>query len=154
MSTHILGISCFYHDAAACLLRDGEVVAAASEERFSRKKHDADFPQNAVKYCLEEAGIGLENLDYVGFYDKPFIKFERILMTYLGVAPRGIKSWVMAIPLWLKEKIFIRKTIGKMLQGYEGDILFSEHHESHAASSFYCSPFDEAAILTLDGVIF
>ncbi len=152
MSTHILGISCFYHDAAACLLRDGEVVAAASEERFTRKKHDAGFPQNAIRYCLEEAGIGIENLNYVGFYDKPFVKFERILTTYLGVAPKGIKSWVMAVPLWMKEKIFMRKTIQGMLPGYEGDILFAEHHESHAASSFYCSPFDEAAILTLDGV--
>ncbi|MFQ5692755.1 MAG: carbamoyltransferase [Nitrospinota bacterium] len=151
MPTHILGISCFYHDAAACLLRDGEIVAAASEERFTRKKHDADFPRNAIQYCLEEGGIGVDDLDYVGFYDKPFTKFERILTTYLGVAPRGIKSWVMAIPLWMKEKIFLRKTIQKRL-GYEGDILFSEHHESHAASSFYCSPFDEAAILTLDGV--
>ena len=150
-ATHILGISCFYHDAAACVLRDGEVVAAASEERFTRKKHDADFPQNAVRYCLEEAGIEVGDLAFVGFYDKPFTKFERILTTYLGVAPRGIKSWVLAIPLWLKEKIFLRKTIEKKL-GYDGEILFSEHHESHAASSFYCSPFDEAAILTLDGV--
>ena len=152
MATHILGISCFYHDAAACLLRDGEVVAAASEERFTRKKHDADFPMNAVRYCLEAGGIEMGDLDHVGFYDKPFIKFERILETYLAVAPRGIQSWVMAIPLWLKEKIFMRKTIEKKLDGYEGDILFSEHHESHAASAFYCSPFEEAAILTLDGV--
>jgi carbamoyltransferase len=147
-----LGISCFYHDAAACLLRDGEVVAAASEERFTRKKHDADFPMNAVRYCLEAGGIETADLDHVGFYDKPFIKFERIIETYLAVAPRGIQSWVMAIPLWLKEKIFMRKTIEKKLDGYEGDILFSEHHESHAASAFYCSPFEEAAILTLDGV--
>ena len=152
MATHILGISCFYHDAAACLLRDGEVVAAASEERFTRKKHDADFPMNAVRYCLEAGGIETADLDHVGFYDKPFIKFERIIETYLAVAPRGIQSWVMAIPLWLKEKIFMRKTIEKKLDGYEGDILFSEHHESHAASAFYCSPFEEAAILTLDGV--
>ncbi len=152
MATHILGISCFYHDAAACLLRDGEVVAAASEERFTRKKQDADFPLNAVRYCLEAGGIETADLDHVGFYDKPFIKFERIIETYLAVAPRGIQSWVMAIPLWLKEKIFMRKTIQKKLDGYEGDILFSEHHESHAASAFYCSPFEEAAILTLDGV--
>ena len=152
MATHILGISCFYHDAAACLLRDGEVVAAASEERFTRKKHDADFPLNAVRYCLEAGGIETADLDHVGFYDKPFTKFERIIETYLAVAPRGIQSWVMAIPLWLKEKIFMRKTIQKKLDGYEGDILFSEHHESHAASAFYCSPFEEAAILTLDGV--
>ena len=152
MATHILGISCFYHDAAACLLRDGEVVAAASEERFTRKKHDADFPMNAVRYCLEAGGIETADLDHVGFYDKPFTKFERILETYLAVAPRGIKSWVMAIPLWLKDKIFMRKTIQKKLDGYEGDILFSEHHESHAASAFYCSPFEEAALLTLDGV--
>ena len=152
MATHILGISCFYHDAAACLLRDGEVVAAASEERFTRKKHDADFPMNAVRYCLEAGGIEMADLDHVGFYDKPFTKFERIIETYLAVAPRGIQSWVMAIPLWLKEKIFMRKTIEKKLDGYEGAILFSEHHESHAASAFYCSPFEEAAILTLDGV--
>ena len=128
------------------------MVAAASEERFTRKKHDADFPMNAVRYCLEAGGIEMADLDHVGFYDKPFTKFERILETYLAVAPRGIQSWVMAIPLWLKEKIFMRKTIEKKLDGYEGDILFSEHHESHAASAFYCSPFEEAAILTLDGV--
>ncbi len=127
------------------------MVAAASEERFTRKKHDADFPMNAVRYCLEAGGIEMADLDHVGFYDKPFTKFERILETYLAVAPRGIQSWVMAIPLWLKEKIFMRKTIEKKLDGYEGDILFSEHHESHAASAFYCSPFEEAAILTLDG---
>ncbi len=152
MATHILGISCFYHDAAACLVRNGEIIAAASEERFTRKKHDADFPLNAARYCLEEGKIGMADLDYVGFYDKPFTKFERILETYLAVAPRGIKSWVMAVPLWLKEKIFMRKTIHEMLPDYGGDVLFSEHHESHAASAFYCSPFDEAAILTLDGV--
>ncbi len=152
MATQILGVSCFYHDAAACLVRDGEIIAAASEERFTRKKQDSDFPLNAVRYCLEEGGIEMSELDYVGFYDKPFIKFERILETYLAVAPRGIKSWVLAIPLWLKEKIFMRKTIHKLLPEYEGEVFFSEHHESHAASAYYCSPFNEAAILTLDGV--
>jgi carbamoyltransferase len=149
--TYVLGISAFYHDSAAALLRDGEIVAAASEERFTRKKGDPDFPARAVEYCLREAGIEVPDLTWVGFYDKPLLKFERILETYVGVAPRGFRSFLKAGPLWMKEKLFMAKEIARSLE-YEGDILFSEHHESHAASAFFPSPFQEAAILTLDGV--
>jgi carbamoyltransferase len=148
---YILGISAFYHDSAACLLRDGEIVAAASEERFTRKKGDPDFPRRAVDYCLESAGIGVSDLAYVGFYDKPLLKFERILETYLGVAPRGFKSFLLAGPLWIKDKLYIDKHLKQQL-GYRGDILYSEHHEAHAASAFFPSPFEQAAILTMDGV--
>ena len=148
---NILGISAFYHDSAACLVKDGEIIAAAQEERFTRKKHDFNFPTNAVEYCLKEAGISAEELDYVGFYDKPFIKFERILYSYLAYAPIGIKSFFKSIPLWIKQKLFIRDIIKKEL-GYRGKVLFPEHHESHAASAFYPSPFSEAAILTVDAV--
>ena len=148
---NILGISAFYHDSAACLVMDGEIIAAAQEERFTRKKHDFNFPTNAVEYCLKEAGISTEELDYVGFYDKPFIKFERILYSYLAYAPIGIKSFFKSIPLWIKQKLFIRDIIKKEL-GYRGKVLFPEHHESHAASAFYPSPFSEAAILTVDAV--
>ena len=149
---HILGISAFYHDSAACLVRDGEIVAAASEERFTRKKGDSSFPENAVSYCLAEAGIQREQLDYVGFYDKPLLKFERILETYLSVAPRGFRSFLMAGPLWIKEKLFQDHDLRQSLGDYEGPLLYSEHHESHAASAFFPSPFHEAAILTMDGV--
>ncbi len=149
--THILGISAYYHDSAACLLRDGAIVAAAQEERFTRKKGDADFPANAVAYCLAEAGIGPGDLTYVGFYDKPLLKFERILETYLGVVPRGIRSFLMAGPLWIKEKLYMDRLLKQAL-GYDGQILYAEHHESHAASAFLPSPFEEAAILTMDGV--
>ena len=149
---HTLGISAFYHDSAACLLRDGEILAAASEERFTRKKGDPDFPNHAVEFCLRQAGITLDDLDHVGFYDKPLIKFERILETYLGVAPRGFKSFLMAGPLWIKEKLYQDRTIRDALGGFDGDLLYAEHHESHAASAFFPSPFEEAAILTLDGV--
>ena len=148
---NILGISCFYHDSAAALVQDGDIVAAAQEERFTRKKHDPDFPKHAVRYCLHEGGISGRDLDLVVFYEKTFIKFERILETYLTFAPRGFPSFIMAMPLWLKQKLWMRETIAKQL-GYEGKILFSEHHESHAAAAFYPSPFEEAAILTLDGV--
>jgi carbamoyltransferase len=148
---NILGISAFYHDSAACLVRDGEIIAAAQEERFTRKRHDADFPKCAVRYCLEEAGIRVSDLDYVGFYDKPFIKFERILETYLSIAPSGMKQFLSAIPIWLKDKLWTRENIRKHLD-YSGPVLFSEHHESHAASAFYPSPFQEAAVLTMDGV--
>jgi len=148
---NILGISAFYHDSAACLVRDGEIVAAAQEERFTRKKHDAAFPKKAVEYCLQEADIRTEDLDYVGFYDKPFAKFERILETYLSIAPKGLGQFLSAMPIWLKEKIWTRSNIRKKLE-YYGPVLFSEHHESHAASAFYPSPFKEAAILTMDGV--
>jgi carbamoyltransferase len=148
----ILGISCFYHDSAAALVRDGEIIAAAQEERFTRKKHDADFPKHAIAYCLREGNVSIGDVDYVAFYDKPFIKFERIIETYLAYAPRGLKSFLMAVPLWLKEKLWMSELIKKELDGYKGQIIFPEHHESHAASAFYPSPFEEAAILTIDGV--
>ena len=152
MSITILGISAFYHDSAACLVKDGEIVAAAQEERFTRKKHDSDFPKHAVDYCLRQGTISGHELDYVGFYDKPFLKFERILENYLGVAPRGWRSFMTAMPIWVKEKLFTREIIRRELGGYEGPVLFSEHHESHAASAFYPSPFHTAAVLTIDGV--
>jgi len=148
---HILGISAYYHDSAACLIRDGEIFAAAQEERFTRKKHDHRFPANAIAYCLKEGGLRSEDLDYVAFYDKPLIKFERLLETYLAYAPKGFPSFLMAMPLWLRGKLFMRDTIKKEM-GYEGQILFPEHHESHAASAFFPGPFQEAAILTMDGV--
>ena len=148
---YILGISAFYHDSAAAIIKDGEIVAAAQEERFTRIKHDQNFPSNAIKYCLKEAGITVQQINYVAFYDKPFIKFERILETYLAYAPRGIKSFIKAIPLWIKKKIWMKELIKKELN-YEGEILFPEHHESHAASAFYPSPFNRAAYLTMDGV--
>ena len=148
---YILGISCFYHDSAACLISDGYIVAAAQEERFTRKKHDPRFPQNAVNYCLEEAGITANDLSYVVFYDKPFLTFERLLLSYLTVAPKGLRSWLQSMPLWLGQKLYIPEVI-KRETGYEGDILFTEHHEAHAASAFYPSPFNEAAILTIDAV--
>ncbi len=148
---NILGISCFYHDSAAALLVDGKLVAAAHEERFTRKRHDPDLPKQAVAYCLETAGIGINDLDYIAFYDKPFIKLERILMTYLATFPRSLPSFTKSIPIWLKEKLWIPSLIHKHL-GYEGEVLFAEHHQSHAASAFLASPFDEAAILTCDGV--
>jgi len=152
MSVTILGISAFYHDSAACLVRDGEIIAAAQEERFTRKKHDAGFPKHAIDYCLRQGNIGTEEVDYVGFYDKPLLKFERILENYLGVAPRGWRSFITAMPVWVKEKLFTRELIRRQLGEYKGPVLFSEHHESHAASAFYPSPFDEAAVLTMDGV--
>ncbi len=150
--SHILGISAFYHDSAACLVRDGEIIAACSEERLTRKKGDPDFPARAVEFCLAEGGITARELAHVGFYDKPIIKFERIIETYLGVAPRGFRQFLMAGPLWMKEKLFMDRQIRRALPEYEGDILYAEHHESHAASAFYPSPFEEAAILTMDGV--
>ncbi len=148
----ILGISAYYHDSAACLVRDGEIVAAAQEERFTRRKHDAGFPVHAVAYCLAEGGVEPAQLDYVGFYDKPLLKFERLLENYCGVAPRGLRSFLAAMPVWLKEKLFTRDRIRRALGGYAGPVLFAEHHESHAASAFYPSPFAEAAVLTMDGV--
>jgi carbamoyltransferase len=148
---NILGISAFYHDSAACLVRDGDIVAAAQEERFTRKKHDFSFPLNAIDYCLEAGKIKSESLDFIAFYDKPFVKFERILETYLAFAPHGIQSFVMAIPLWIKQKLWMKEFIKKQL-GYEGGIIFPEHHESHAASAFFASPFAQAAFLTIDGV--
>ena len=147
----ILGISAFYHDSAAALVVDGDIFAAAQEERFTRKKHDHNFPINALQYCLSEAGIKSSEIDYVSFYDKPFLKFERILETYLSSAPVGIRSFIKAMPLWLKKKLWIKELIRTDLE-YKGPILFPKHHESHAASAFYPSPFKEAAFLTIDGV--
>ena len=150
-STYILGISAFYHDAAAVLVRDGEIVAAVQEERFTRKKHDSSFPQKAIDYCLSESGITIADLDYISFYDKPFVKFERLLVTYLNYGPRGIKSFIKSMPSLIKKKVFIRQYIRKRLD-CNAKILFSEHHVAHAASAFYPSPFKEAAVLTIDGV--
>ena len=150
--TAILGISAFYHDSAAALVVDGDIVAAAQEERFTRRKHDHAFPVQAIRYCLDEAGIAPEALDYVGFYDKPFLKLERLLETYLSYAPRGFRSFLRFVPLWAKQKLHLPREIARGLPGYRRQIVFTEHHESHAASAFFPSPFDEAAILTLDGV--
>ena len=151
--TAILGISAFYHDSAAALIVDGRIVAAAQEERFSRVKHDSGFPQEAIRYCLGEAGLDPSELDFVGFYDKPLLKFERLLETYLAFAPSGFRSFVKAMPLWLKQKLHLPREMRKSLDnGYRKRFVFAEHHQSHAASAFYPSPFDEAAILTLDGV--
>jgi carbamoyltransferase len=149
---YILGISAYYHDSAAALICDGDIVAAAQEERFTRKKHDAGFPLRAVQYCLKEAGITLKDVQFVAFYDKPFLKLERLLLTYLNYAPVGLFSFLKAMPVWLKEKIFLKDLLYKELDGFEGDMLFPEHHESHAASAFFPSPFKSAAILTIDGV--
>ena len=151
MGKVILGISAFYHDSAACLVCDGKIIAAAQEERFTRKKHDSSFPKNAIQYCLQAGGLEKDDLGYVAFYDKPFIKFERILETYLAYAPVGMRSFVKAIPLWVKKKLWVKELIRKELD-FEGTFLFPEHHESHAASAFFPSPFQEAAFLTIDGV--
>jgi carbamoyltransferase len=148
---NILGLSAFYHDSAACLVRDGEIVAAAQEERFTRKKHDASFPKCAVTYCLGEGGIKVEELEYVAFYEKPFLKFDRILHSYLAYAPAGLKSFLMATPLWIRERIWMKELIRREL-GCDCKVFFPEHHESHAASAFFPSPFSEAAFLTIDGV--
>ena len=151
--TAILGISAFYHDSAAALVVDGEIVAAAQEERFTRIKHDPNFPTLAIEYCLKEAGLTPAQIDFVGFYDKPFLKFERLLETYLAVAPRGFHSFLTAIPVWVKQKLYLRGELNRGLNhAYKGRYVFTEHHESHAASAFFPSPFDEAAILTMDGV--
>jgi carbamoyltransferase len=152
MPTRILGISAYYHDSAACLVEDGRIVAAAQEERFTRKKHDAGFPSRAVEYCLREAGITTKELDLVGFYEKPLVKFDRLLETYATYAPRGWRSFLMAMPMWLSEKLWMAGDIKDHLDGYEGEVLFGDHHESHAASAFYPSPFEQAAIVTMDGV--
>lgn len=148
---YIIGISAFYHDSAACLIKDGQVVAAAQEERFTRIKHDHRFPREAIKYCLAEEGITIEDVDYVSFYEKPYLKFDRLIKTYLMNAPKGFKSFITAMPLWIEEKLWIGKEIRKEL-GFKGKLFYPEHHESHAASAFYPSPFDHAAILTMDGV--
>ena len=160
MSRDILGISAYYHDSAACLLRDGEILAAAQEERFSRKKHDARFPAHAIDFCLRKAAVSLDAIDCVAFYDKPMLKFERLLETYVAFAPRGFRSYLMAMPVWMKEKVFLKSVLQEELVAHGSGIpktalpplLFTEHHESHAASAFYPSPFSRAAILCLDGV--
>ncbi len=151
MSTWILGISAFYHDSAAALLRDGEIVAAAQEERFSRIKHDPSFPEKAIRFCLDYGKIDADDLRYIAFYDKPFIKFNRILETYLTYAPQGLASFLKAMPVWLKQKLWVPDLIEKQLH-YDGPVLFPEHHESHAASAFFPSPFNKAAFLSIDGV--
>jgi carbamoyltransferase len=150
--TRILGLSAYYHDSAACLVEDGCIVAAAQEERFTRKKHDASFPARAVEYCLREAGIAVADIDLVGFYEKPLVKFSRLLETYTACAPRGWRSYLTALPLWLSEKLWMADDIRDRLEGFEGEVLFGEHHESHAASAFFPSPFEQAAIVTIDGV--
>ena len=156
---YLLGISAFYHDSAACLLKDGEIVAAAQEERFTRKKHDAGFPYHAIQYRLKEAVISAHQIDNVVFYEKPFVKFERLLETYLAFAPKGFRSFAKAMPVWIKDKLFQKSTLTKALKSKLGEninwgerLLFSEHHLSHAASAYYPSPFESAAVLTLDGV--
>src|SRR5258706_724611 len=155
----IVGISAYYHDSAAALVEDGRIVAAAQEERFSRKKHDAGFPLNAVTYCLREGGVRLAHIDRVVFYDKPWIKFERMLETYLGFAPKGLKSFLTSMPLWLKEKLNLKSllkrelaTVGECTASELPMLLFTEHHQAHAASAFFPSPFERAAVLCLDGV--
>ena len=150
---NILGISAFYHDSAAALIVDGKIAAAAQEERFTRIKHDPAFPVKAVDYCLQEAGISASNLDFVAFYEKPLLKFNRLLETYLSFAPAGFRSFKMALPVWLKQKLHLRREMKRGLEGqYKGRYVFTEHHESHAASAFFPCPFKEAAILTVDGV--
>jgi carbamoyltransferase len=150
---NILGISAFYHDSAAALVRDGDIIAAAQEERFTRVKHDSRFPSNAVEYCLEAAGLTPASLDYVVFYEKPLLKFERLLETYLAYAPRGFRQFLAGMPVWLRQKLHLPREMDKALQrAYTGRYIFTEHHESHAASAFFPSPFEEAAILTMDGV--
>src|SRR6266852_2694190 len=154
----VLGISAFYHDSAAALIADGRIVAAAQEERFTRKKFDADYPRYAIDYCLNAGGVTLADVDYVAFYDKPFLKFERLLETYLTFSPRGFRSFRMALPLWLREKLFLKSLLASELKALEPKfdwdkrLAFAEHHQSHAASAFFASPFDEAAVLTMDGV--
>ena len=159
MSEKILGISAYYHDSAAALLIDGEIVAAAHEERFTRIKHDQSFPANAIRYVLSEADLSVSDLSAIAFYDKPFIKFERLLETYHAFAPRGLHSFIAAVPVWIKEKLFMKKMLWDELGKISGSsitnkppLLFPEHHLSHAASAFYPSPFEKAAILTIDGV--
>ena len=158
MALRILGVSAFYHDSAAALIEDGKVVSAAQEERFTRKKHDAEFPVNAINYCLDESRITLADVDFVAFYDKPFLKFERLLETYLAFAPFGYRSFRMAMPVWLKEKLFQKDMLRKKFTEFDPDfdwmnkLLFSEHHQSHAASAFFPSPFEDAVVLTMDGV--
>lgn len=151
LQMNILGISAYYHDSAACIVRDGNIIAAAQEERFTRKRHDPSFPQHAIEYCLSAAEIDLDKLDYIAFYDKPWIKFERLLETYVAFAPLGFRSFIKAMPLWIKEKLWMGNQIADSL-GYKGKLIYTEHHQSHAASAFFPSPFSKAAIITVDGV--
>jgi carbamoyltransferase len=157
--THILGLSAYYHDSAAALVSDGHIVAAAQEERFTRKKHDPRFPINALKFCLDAGQLTLDQVQYVVFYDKPLVKFERLLQTYLSYAPRGFRSFVSAMPVWLKEKLYLKQLLRKELEQASGmprkalpPLLFTEHHQSHAASAFFPSPFERAVVMCLDGV--
>ena len=155
--TVILGISAFYHDSAAALVVDGKIVSAAQEERFTRKKHDSSYPSQAIKYCLNESNLSLEEVDFIAFYDKPFLKFERLIETYFVYAPKGLQSFIMAMSVWLQSKLFLKniltKEFKKIDRNFNSDKLrFGEHHFSHAASAFYASPFEEAVVLTLDGV--
>jgi len=159
MGMRILGISAFYHDSAAALLVDGKPIAAAQEERFTRKKHDPGFPEHAIRYCLSEGGLSVDDVDHIAFFEKPLLKFERLLETYLANAPPGYRSFKMALPVWLKEKLFQKVGMVKALKplspsgkNIEEELLFAEHHQSHAASAYYPSPFKEAVVLTLDGV--
>ncbi len=159
MSIKIIGISSYYHDSAAALVVDGKIVAAAQEERFTRKKHDLSFPKNAIQFVLKKADLCLADIDYVVFYDKPFVKFERLLETYIAYAPRGLRSFLMAMPIWLKEKLFLKETLKRELSALSGlekkklpQLMFTEHHQSHAASAFFPSPYKKAAILCIDGV--
>jgi carbamoyltransferase len=158
MSKVIIGISAYYHDSAAALIRDGEIIAAAQEERFTRKKHDSKFPSNAIEYCLKEANVSFSDVSEVVFYDKPLVKFERLLETYLSYAPRGLLSFFAAMPIWIKEKLFLKSTLKKEFQKLSGPgkpipkLLFTEHHQAHAASTFFVSPFQKAAVLCMDGV--
>src|SRR5438067_1947113 len=156
---NILGISAYYHDSAATIVRDGEIVAAAQEERFTRKRHDSRFPKYAIRYCLDAAGITLADVDFITFYDKPLVKFERLVETYLAFAPKGFRSFVMAMPIWLKDKLYLKDTLRRELGELSGltkkqlpRLLFTEHHQAHAASAFFPSPFDKAAVMCLDGV--
>jgi carbamoyltransferase len=150
-TSNILGISAYYHDSAACLVQEGSLLAATQEERWSRRKHDSCFPVQSIAYCLDAGGITIDDVDLVVFYDKPFVKFERLLETYLDVAPAGLRSFLTAMPVWIREKFWLKDTIARET-GYKGRILFPEHHQSHAASAFFPSPFDEAAFITIDGV--
>ena len=151
-AVNILGISAYYHDSAACLVRDGEIAAAAQEERFTRVKHDAAFPRMAVAYCLQEAGLkNAAHVDLVAFYERPFLKFDRLLSTYLAIAPKGFRSFLSSMSIWMEQKIWTKDILRNELN-YEGTIVFADHHESHAASAFFPSPFDDAAILAIDGV--
>ena len=156
---NIIGLSAYYHDSAACLIKDGDIISAAQEERFSRKKHDSGFPINAINFCIKQGKLELKDIDYIVFYDKPFLKFERLLETYLAYAPKGFKSFSTSLPIWLKDKLFQKNVIANELKENFGDtvnwnekLLFSEHHLSHAASAFFPSPFRNAAIFTMDGV--